>query len=213
LGNTEYKIAFPIDGTCEWIFKAGKFISWLDNPDHSKVLCIHGSLGSGKSTLMRHIVMSLKQTPLAPKRTIAAVFNIFSEDDVPHNGPAEIYRSLLFQILQSSSYQEEASKLVGTYGARLILKQEVQGYEQELCKILKDLFRSPGLSQTDIFIDAVEKCTNPDRLVQFFQDIIPVAPRGMLKICFTTQQTIRCCTRNANIFALRSTIMEILRST
>ncbi|RYP69457.1 hypothetical protein DL771_006109 [Monosporascus sp. 5C6A] len=100
---------------------------------------------------------------------------------------AEIYRSLLVQILRTPLFKEDASELVDTHESKL-LSQEVQAHHEELCKVLKGLFRKPRLELTIMFIDAVDKCTDPDELVKFFQDIAPMAHAAKLKICFTSQQ-------------------------
>jgi hypothetical protein len=189
LANAGYGIDPPSDGTCEWIFNAPTFISWIDDPEQPALLCIHGSLGSGKSTLMKHVVTSLQRSSRFPKGNIAAFFCGSSEDNTSHSTPAEIYRSLLVQVLGDASFQEDALELMNTHQAELLLSQEVHAHNQELCNVLKGLFREPGRKQVIVFIDAVDKCTDPDELVQFFQDVATMAPAAKMKICFTSQQT------------------------
>lgn len=159
-------------------------------PKKSTLFCIHGSLGSGKSTLMRHVVMRLKNSPCFPKKYIASFFiNGSPEVGASHKTPAEIYQSLLVQLLRTPLFQADDSELFNAQKFDMLLSKEVHGNQQELCEVLKGLFRQERLEQTMICIDAIDKCTNPDALVQFFRDITPMAPAAKLRICFTSQQT------------------------
>ncbi|KAF2878533.1 hypothetical protein BDV95DRAFT_589453 [Massariosphaeria phaeospora] len=190
LANTGYGIDPPSDGTCEWIFDDPIFSSWIDDPKQLALLCIHGSLGSGKSTLMKHVVASLQRSPHARKNNVAAFFCGASKENTSDTTPAEIYRSLLLQILRNASLQENASEIVeNIHTARLLLKQEEHAHHKHLCKVLKDLFRDPQRTQTVVLIDAINKCTDPDELIEFFQDIASTAPATKIKICFTCQRT------------------------
>ncbi|KAK7215375.1 hypothetical protein V2G26_003378 [Clonostachys chloroleuca] len=54
------QIEDPFQSTFQWIFQIPTFCDWLQNDDF-KLLWIHGKPGSGKSTLMKHVLES-KQT-------------------------------------------------------------------------------------------------------------------------------------------------------
>lgn len=189
LGDTEYGIPLPMEGTCEWIHRTQQFTDWLNDSEKSRVLCVRGSLGSGKSTLMRYVVNFLRCSPLPNERTIAAFYTSSSEDGPSLKPPSEIYRSLLVQILQKPCFMVAASKIVGTHKAKLLLDKKAEAPQQELCSMLKDVFRNTSCEKTYIFLDAVDKCSDPDELIQFFQDMVAIAPGGMFKLCFTTQQS------------------------
>ncbi|CAH0005040.1 unnamed protein product [Clonostachys byssicola] len=55
-----HQIEDPFQSTFQWIFQTPTFCDWLQNDDF-KLLWIHGKPGSGKSTLMKHVLES-KQT-------------------------------------------------------------------------------------------------------------------------------------------------------
>lgn len=131
---------------------------------------------------MRHVVTSLKHSLRSLKQNIAAFFNGSSENGVSRNTPAEIYRSLLVQVLRTHSFQEDALELMDTQESKLLLSQEVQAHHQELFKVLESLFRKPRLEKIIMLNEAVDKCIDPDELMQFFQDIAPTISVAKLKI-------------------------------
>ncbi|KAF5604306.1 het-domain-containing protein [Fusarium pseudocircinatum] len=187
--GTEHKVPLPLFGTCEWVFAKRGFRSWMDSPERSALLCIHGRLGSGKSTLMRYIVTSLQRSPQDMKTNIAAFFNVSPETGMSPNTPAEIYRALLIQLLRNPSFRSDAANLVESLQSEFLLSvEDVEMHRGDFCTILKDIFRKPRYEATIIFIDAVDKCTDPDEILQFFEDISPWAPAARLKICFTAQK-------------------------
>ncbi|KAH7372249.1 hypothetical protein BKA66DRAFT_174834 [Pyrenochaeta sp. MPI-SDFR-AT-0127] len=188
LADAEYKISLPIDGTCNWISKIPQFVSWIDDFQKAPMLCIHGHLGSGKSTLIRHILSSLKHSSDSPRKIIVAFFVGATDDDMPHNSPAEIYRSFLVQIFRNPSFQDLGLKLLDAHMIKLLTGSDNQNNKSEMCRVLKSVLYAIRSEQTIIFLDGLDKCTDSDELIRLFQDVASTNYVTHLKVVFTSQQ-------------------------
>jgi hypothetical protein len=189
LMDSQHEITVPLDGTCDWFLKEPRLKAWIDPTTQLSLLSIQGSLGSGKSTLMRFLVTHLRNMSWS-SHTVAAVFNSSKENAVRQNAPAEILRTLLIQLLCHYSFREDAAAMLNTPISKILLQDDVHNYQQELCSALGSLFRTRRSHQTFLCIDAVEKCPHPDILLQLIEDLDSVAAAANLKICITSQQTI-----------------------
>src|ERR1700722_15257835 len=86
--------------SCSWFFNTPKFQQWRDYSvlsGHNGLLCIKGKPGTGKSTLMKHILQNY-QVSFKNHVAVAHFFNTRGgELDKTFPG---MLRSLLFQLLQ-----------------------------------------------------------------------------------------------------------------
>ncbi|KAK3402308.1 hypothetical protein B0T20DRAFT_136590 [Sordaria brevicollis] len=93
--------------TGDWIFERPEFQDWRDgtnNPAHNRVLWIKGHPGTGKSTIMKHI---LKYCEEVFKDHIVASYFFHARGDSLQKTPLGLLRSLTFQLLDNHepSYQ------------------------------------------------------------------------------------------------------------
>ena len=92
----------PALGTCEWILETSEYQNWRNNPQ-SKVLWVWGSPGSGKTTMLRHLVETLRKSLQREnsfkdvRSTVAFSFPGPSRQSLP--GEEELLRDLIYQIL------------------------------------------------------------------------------------------------------------------
>lgn len=194
MGDAEHEITMPLDETCQWIFRLPKFNSWIDScrgSDQPKILYLTGKLGSGKSTLMRHVVTTLKHQSKTPIRNVVAFFFASSKDAVLNRTSSDVSRSLLSQLFRIPSFREDALKFMDKYGSKLLLPHEKRWHPGELHEAVMDLFRQPRTDEVIIFVDAVDECMDADKLVRFLQDMLSVAharnSKRTLKICLSWQ--------------------------
>jgi hypothetical protein len=201
--DAEHEISLPMENTCQWIFDAPQFISWIDSSKFSQLLCIHGRVGSGKSTLTKYIVNSLRDRARFSKQIILSFFLDSNEHDLSRNTPGEIYRSLLIQLLREPAIKGEVARVMKMpwISKPIVDNGEHARHYHKLRNVLKDLLHTERSEQVVVVIDAVDKCTDTDALVQFFQDLVPSPTTAKLTICFTGRQVFpiidRICTHIA----------------
>jgi Cdc6-like AAA superfamily ATPase len=193
-----------MEGTCQWIFDASQFTSWIKDTMSPHIIGIHGRVGSGKSTLSKYMAGSLRDKSRFPQQIVLSFFLGSTKHGKPQSTPAEIYRSLLVQILRESYFKEDAARLMKDRSmSKLILNGGEDDWPSRLCNVIKDLFRKWRLrsNKAVIIIDAIDNCTDTDALVQFFQDMTLLRCDANLKILFTSRQRFpiidRICTHIA----------------
>ncbi|KAJ2934084.1 hypothetical protein H1R20_g2986, partial [Candolleomyces eurysporus] len=86
------------EGTCKWLFEDPAFLQWRDDPGTGQpILWVHGSPGSGKSTLCSQAIRSLADSPKRP--SIAYHFCDFARQ----HKEIEILSMLACQLLDADS--------------------------------------------------------------------------------------------------------------
>lgn len=174
-------------GTCEWIFSNELYIKWQG--DESGIFRIQGNAGTGKSTLMKHLVTRETSTNKLP-RNVIATFSFFDLGDDLEKSMLGLIRSLLHQILQ------QAPMLAGP-ALRDFIKQGKSDYinirywediETLQDILIKTLEKGPAY-QFCFFVDGLDECQSlsfPD--IRFLLDIVGKSSSGMaVKICFSSR--------------------------
>ncbi|KAJ2921744.1 hypothetical protein H1R20_g15356, partial [Candolleomyces eurysporus] len=92
----EINLRNATEGTCGWLFEHQFFTQWRDDPATKQpVLWVHGSPGSGKSTLCSQAIRTLADSPKKPK--VAYHFCDFARQ----HKELEILSMLAYQILEA----------------------------------------------------------------------------------------------------------------
>lgn len=187
--DAEYDIALPLEGTCDWIFDVPAFESWLDVSGPSKVFLVNGKIGSGKSTLTRHVVETLKSDWKGKERHVVPFFVPSSGSATPRLATSTLFRSLLVQILHIGSFRKDAMGLAHKHALKRLRSQGTKWHPRELQEAFIHMFQKPRSDQTVIFIDGIDKCTEPEDLSRFILDLSSLALPKTLKVYLTSQDT------------------------
>lgn len=100
------------EGTRAWLLMHESYRIWRNKS--SGLLWILGSLGSGKSTLVRYALQNLRNT--VDGKEIIAAFFIHGRGSELQKSPLGLYRSLLHQVLPS--FPEHSNRLSEVYRGR-----------------------------------------------------------------------------------------------
>ncbi|PWY68510.1 hypothetical protein BO94DRAFT_628644 [Aspergillus sclerotioniger CBS 115572] len=96
--NTGYIYEDKSPGTCEWIWSTPEFVQWISSPSApSRLLCVHGVNGCGKSMLARCTVREMRE------KKHQTLFFSFSGVDGDRKTLNSLARSLLYDLLVETS--------------------------------------------------------------------------------------------------------------
>ncbi|KAM5378670.1 hypothetical protein ACJZ2D_004469 [Fusarium nematophilum] len=173
-------------GTCEWILEHDTFNSWLDGP--SRLLWIRGNAGSGKSVLMKHVLNHVQQERADCSSSVASFF--FSHHGA-NQSVTSLLRSLLYQLLKSV-----ASSRTFEIFSRLTEIGEVLGSDRSwdddvlTDSLLRLVDKSTALGDSlSFFIDALDECDDPDRVVSLFRRLSSFGPARGIRACLSSRQS------------------------
>ncbi|KAG5760817.1 hypothetical protein H9Q72_011078 [Fusarium xylarioides] len=152
-----------IPGTCEWLFKHGKYTAWeeSDSTDSTdSILLIEGKAGSGKSTLMYKAVTRAETMLEGPKPICLSYFFNAAKDEglATQIYPQGLYRSFLFQLLKKLNRSPEVVAIVREWGPAKQARQETLEDVVELKHKISSLLATLDGRRVRIFIDAIDKC-------------------------------------------------------
>ncbi|KAL6821360.1 ankyrin repeat-containing domain protein [Trichoderma camerunense] len=182
-------------GTCEWIFQMPVFQNWHEHTERDNgLLWIKGNPGTGKSTLMKHI---LQHCQTKGKYAIATYF-FNARGAHLEQTPLGMLRSLLFQLLEHEpSYYN---------GLLSIFRKKQQDHslgdwewrEPELKNFLLSEIPKCQSRPLLLIIDALDECSNRDvqNVADFLRDLSDNATDAglTLNICLSSRHfpSIRC---------------------
>ncbi|KPM44913.1 hypothetical protein AK830_g1632 [Neonectria ditissima] len=174
-------------GTCNWILEHEDFKSWLqDKP--SQILWVSGNPGSGKSTLMKHIIKH-EAPESSVNSTLVAQFFFSQHGEIQSMG--SLLRSLLYQILQSTS-----SSWTFEVFATLIEKRETLGsdrpWDDDLLaeNLLRLIDKSTALGDSfSFYIDALDECNEPDRVIALVRRLNSLSPPRGIRTCLSSRHS------------------------
>ncbi|OPB44877.1 hypothetical protein A0O28_0090150 [Trichoderma guizhouense] len=157
-------------GTCEWVFEMPLFRGWYDRIEHDNgLLWVKGNPGTGKSTLMKHI---LEHCQTKEDYVIAAYFFNARGTELEQT-PLGMLRSLLFQLLEHEpSYYDALLPIFRK-------KQEDHGMggwewrEPELKSFFLSEIPKCQSRPLLLIIDALDECSEHDvqNVAKFLQDL------------------------------------------
>lgn len=192
-GLRQSNIDEPNPQTCEWIFHDYRYRRWntLSNRTESRnLLWIKGKPGSGKSTMMKRIMQQYDKNS-STDGIICLSFFFNARGMQIENSPLGLYRTLLFQLLQSS--QTLLDEFLPQF-----LQKEKQCYGQKVA------WRTPELSEffhsaicklqsnsIYIFIDALDECEEDEvrAIIKRFENTSVAAGSSgtRIKICWSSR--------------------------
>ena len=185
-------IESPCPGTYQWIFNDSRYISWSSpncGPGSVNMLWIKGKPGSGKSTLMKAMLLNHERKSLKENCCLSFFFNARRAEI--ERSPTGLYRSLLFQLLQAS--QVVMREFLPHY-----LQKEQQSFGDKIIWQAPELanFFHSSISRLEstviyIFVDALDECEEDDvrKAVKGFEDASAAAILNgvVIKICLSSR--------------------------
>ncbi|KAJ5470367.1 Tetratricopeptide-like helical [Penicillium desertorum] len=163
-----------LEHTCEWIWSHATFTKWLDNQastprdDMSRILCIYGVKGCGKSVLVKSIAEELRN-----RRKIASHFTFWAGSETQRK-ILDLLRTLLWQLL---SYLPESE-------TRQLTRPLINDTSINESNLLKAIQGALGLVKSNLYciVDGIDESTddwnNPrDGPLQTVLDLVKSHPR------------------------------------
>ncbi|KAK4063855.1 hypothetical protein Trihar35433_8563 [Trichoderma harzianum] len=181
--NTGFDSAYmAAEGLYAWLFRHQKYIDWRSR--HQGLLWINGKPGTGKSTLLKHIVEKYRNASIAGTGDIVLSF-FFNRHGVElQRTPFGLYRSLLYQIL------EQRPDLLPNLIVTFIQRHKESGEPGETWQWnpeeLQNFFQLalPKLLTTHqvwLFIDSLDACGQESAasLTQEFKSLVQMLSGGL----------------------------------
>ncbi|KAL9043967.1 MAG: hypothetical protein Q9214_002865 [Letrouitia sp. 1 TL-2023] len=195
-------IVNPSSGTCNWIFNDSRYVSWTlpkYHPESASILWIKGKPGSGKSILMKNILLCQERSVLEGDAICISFFFNGRGAEIERS-PLGLYQSLLFQLLQSSD------ALMTEFLPNYIRKEQQSFGEKitwqthELSKFFHSAIIEMKSTSIYIFVDALDECDEDDvrTIIRDFEDTsaAAVSNGSVVKICLSSRHFPQISLRN-----------------
>jgi ankyrin repeat protein len=181
-------------GSCEWIFRRQEYNHWL-HPDHREshggLLWLKGKPGSGKSTLMKHLVIHLQNQN---KDDIVASFFFNGRGEILQRSVEGMFRTLLYQIF---CHMPRITRHLSQH-ARSITNRTWP--LQVLMNIFREVVTSLDTGERLIcIIDGLDECEEHEirQVVDFFEDLSESATfhNKQFLLCYSSRHYPNISTR------------------
>ncbi|OIW26740.1 hypothetical protein CONLIGDRAFT_562213, partial [Coniochaeta ligniaria NRRL 30616] len=183
-------IALAHSGTCDWLFETCAFQCWRDRSrlsQHNGVFWIKGNPGTGKSTLMKHILEHCQHN-LEGYTVVSHFFN--ARGDPSEKTALGMLRSLIYQLITETAIYERFIHLFREkqqkHGPR-----EWEWRDSELKRFLRDEIKCRQSEPHVLLIDALDECSpaHVRDVVGFLEDLSIESTRaeGSLNICLSSR--------------------------
>lgn len=176
------------DNTCEWLPDHAIFRRWLEADQ--EVLWIKGNPGSGKSTLVEHILRQNSILSTGNDSQLLLSFFFTARGNDLQKSPLGLFRTILHQLLREDP--DSASALMQVYTERI---QTIGQYTKKWSWELRDLedlaVQTLRKTQSNVYllIDALDECGEEGAisLVKFFMRVMKDVEISAthLHICFS----------------------------
>jgi hypothetical protein len=164
----------PHGRTCEWVLSNSIYLQWhnveeLEN--HHGLLWIKGNPGTGKSTLMKFIMASVRET-MKGNTVVSFFFN--ARGQMLEKSTLGMYRSLLLQLFVR---YPALQKVLDTLGLAETKFTSHAWTVQSLRQLMKQTIGGLGGSSLICFVDALDECDEEEirDMIQFFESIGDIA--------------------------------------
>lgn len=141
-------------GTCQWIYTTAAYKQWFHNPSSSTLL-LTGKMGSGKSTLTKHILHTLKDCQQTPEDAVPSelfVYYFCSHIRRQDECAELLLKTLIYQVLIQRPDLFNSTKLGKD------TTTPTSWPVQRLWKYFQDLVGRSGVSKVYCIIDALDEC-------------------------------------------------------
>ncbi|KAK6700906.1 hypothetical protein SNK04_010842 [Fusarium graminearum] len=181
--DTSANIRDASPGTCDWILKHNTYKSWLAKP--SQPLWITGKAGTGKSTLMKHIIEAYR---LEHTSSQAVVSYFFSAGSANHS-VVSLLSSLLHQLLKTTP-STRSFEIFSKFHHRR--EHEISDSVRDIDILMESLLlladKSTAQGDSIFFIiDALDECADPSKLVTLLWRLNDLNPSRKLRICISSR--------------------------
>lgn len=191
MGSRMKNVTVAADKTLAWLSTHPMYDAWANNNDG--VLWIRGKPGSGKSTIMRHIVDRTKKLLANDKQVLILSFFFHGRGTTLQKSPLGLYRSLLHQLLEAAP--DSLIHLIGTYKRNENTKGECgKGWnweQNELSDFLEGALQEVSRTLSVwLFIDALDEVGKKDavELIRRSKLLIQGLPiSAKFRFCFSSR--------------------------
>jgi ankyrin repeat protein len=174
--------------TCTWILRSPTYLQWHDETkleDNHGLLWIKGKPGTGKSTLMKSIMASVRET-MKGSTVVSFFFNARGQE--LERSTLGMYRSLLLQLLVR---YPSLQKVLDTLGLANTNFTSYTWTIESLKTLMKQAIRDLGRSSLICFVDALDECDVEEirDMIQFFESIgdLAVSQHIRFQICCSSR--------------------------
>lgn len=177
----------PCQGTGSWLAQTEQYMAWWRG-DH-RFLWIKGKAGSGKSTLMKHLLQNLRQNPVSPPLTVAAFFYHATGHEVERS-TSGLLRAILYQIFtQNQSLLED---FISISDGRFLKGQNLQWEVAELMEALRMAGELESWTTAIFLLDGLDEGSREEirQLLPFFEQLCREDLKKShvkLKVCFSSR--------------------------
>lgn len=185
LSDAELEINIPVENTCNWVFDIPQFVDWWSDDSRVRLLCVHGRIGAGKSTLVKRITTWIKDAA----KPVISYFVKPPKDPLGGCSPAAIYQALLCQFLYLPSIRGHFLEVFDTRLPAMLVVTGIDDLQHELCMGLQQALRKITDEWVTIVIDGIDHCTDPQEILHFFRDAVSSSSTSV-RICYTRRQTV-----------------------
>ncbi|PVF92910.1 hypothetical protein CPB86DRAFT_145103 [Serendipita vermifera] len=146
-----------LEGTCEWIFEAQKYQSWIDRTG-SRDLWVVGIPGAGKSVLATHIIDKLRE-----RDDSLTLYFLFRDGDSQTVSPLEMVARIIAQLIDSDIDKERLMRVLKlrVQSSLHFTNKATESREfEKLCAALIEMLRGFPMPVI-IVLDALDECSDP----------------------------------------------------
>jgi len=174
--------------TCQWLLEQREYREWLDPSqlvEHHGFLWIKGKPGTGKSTLMKFALNSIRESM---KHTIAISFFFNARGDDLQKTTAGMYRSILLQLLERLPALQDIFNSLG------LVTRNVDHHQwsvESLKQLLELAVQSLAHTSVTCFVDALDECDEVQvrDMISFFENIgeMTASTQTSFRVCFSSR--------------------------
>ena len=191
--NRQQNIQDTLPGTCDWFYQSESYKNWRSRKHvdvYRGLLWVKGKPGSGKSTLMKNVLLRTQQLEEHDTSVVGFFFN--ARGGILEKTPLGLLRALIHQLChRDETIMNQFIKIYKQRKESLISNQRMTWVRPELESFLRRVFREHKPQRTIIFCDALDECDEDvvRKVVYLFDEIgrIALASGADLNICLSSR--------------------------
>ena len=163
--------------TCSWILSDPNFQHWLESPQATQAIWIHGPPGSGKSILTSFLIDHFQEND------ITCCYYFFRFGDQALRSVGSFLRSLALQIAEKSSTYKQYLEVLSDNGVRLEKKDARSIWQKLFATVPIGLATS---SPVHVIIDGLDESDSPQTLLSLLSSISFETPLRLIAVSRST---------------------------